>query len=137
MPSVFEATAGAALGVGSDQTGSVTQATNKATGVTLNKVAGVITMADAALAAAAEVSFTVTNSECTASDVVVVNHASAGTAGSYLVQANSIAAGSFAITVANVSAGSLGEAIVLNYHCLLYTSPSPRDRQKSRMPSSA
>ena len=25
----------------------------------------------------------------------------------------------------------------LNYTCLLYTSPSPRDRQKSRMPSSA
>ena len=24
-----------------------------------------------------------------------------------------------------------------NYTCLLYTSPSPRDRQKSRMPSSA
>ena len=23
------------------------------------------------------------------------------------------------------------------YYCLLYTSPSPRDRQKSRMPSSA
>ena len=26
---------------------------------------------------------------------------------------------------------------VKNYICLLYTSPSPRDRQKSRMPSSA
>ena len=25
----------------------------------------------------------------------------------------------------------------LNEDCLLYTSPSPRDRQKSRMPSSA
>ena len=25
----------------------------------------------------------------------------------------------------------------LDYDCLLYTSPSPRDRQKSRMPSSA
>ena len=25
----------------------------------------------------------------------------------------------------------------LSYDCLLYTSPSPRDRQKSRMPSSA
>ena len=25
----------------------------------------------------------------------------------------------------------------LNKFCLLYTSPSPRDRQKSRMPSSA
>ena len=27
--------------------------------------------------------------------------------------------------------------LTLLYHCLLYTSPSPRDRQKSRMPSSA
>ena len=27
--------------------------------------------------------------------------------------------------------------IILNGTCLLYTSPSPRDRQKSRMPSSA
>ena len=26
---------------------------------------------------------------------------------------------------------------VVSYSCLLYTSPSPRDRQKSRMPSSA
>ena len=26
---------------------------------------------------------------------------------------------------------------VMDNHCLLYTSPSPRDRQKSRMPSSA
>ena len=28
-------------------------------------------------------------------------------------------------------------ALALNTSCLLYTSPSPRDRQKSRMPSSA
>ena len=28
-----------------------------------------------------------------------------------------------------------GESVIIN--CLLYTSPSPRDRQKSRMPSSA
>ena len=27
--------------------------------------------------------------------------------------------------------------LALQCHCLLYTSPSPRDRQKSRMPSSA
>ena len=115
MPSVFEATAGAALGVGADQTGSVTQATSKATGVTLNKTAGVITMDDAQLNAGVEVSFTVTNSEVTASDAVLINHASGGTAGSYLAQANSIAAGSFAITVTNASAGNLSEAIVLNY----------------------
>ena len=30
-----------------------------------------------------------------------------------------------------------GETYTVSYACLLYTSPSPRDRQKSRMPSSA
>ena len=33
---------------------------------------------------------------------------------------------------------SLGNILIASGHpCLLYTSPSPRDRQKSRMPSSA
>ena len=32
---------------------------------------------------------------------------------------------------------SAGYFIANNNTCLLYTSPSPRDRQKSRMPSSA
>ena len=31
----------------------------------------------------------------------------------------------------------LNKSTFNNYVCLLYTSPSPRDRQKSRMPSSA
>jgi hypothetical protein len=113
MASQFEVSAGKAIGYVSG--GAVTQGTSKSTGVTLNKACGQITMHDAALAAGAEVSFTVTNSEVAASDIVLVNHSSAGTAGSYLVQANSIAAGSFAITVSNASAGSLGEAIVLTY----------------------
>ena len=30
-----------------------------------------------------------------------------------------------------------GKTTILRMICLLYTSPSPRDRQKSRMPSSA
>ena len=34
------------------------------------------------------------------------------------------------------AAASLGE-LGYNVNCLLYTSPSPRDRQKTRMPSSA
>ena len=33
--------------------------------------------------------------------------------------------------------GTVELTIALHYVCLLYTSPSPRDRQKSRMPSSA
>jgi len=116
MASQFEATAGKLIGPTSG--GTVTQATDKSTGVTLNKACGAITMNNAALAAGAEVSFTVTCSEVAATDIVLVNHSSAGTAGSYLVQANTIAAGSFAITVSNVSAGSLGEAIVLNFVAL-------------------
>ena len=67
---------------------------------------------------AAEVSFTVTNSKVAATDVVVACHGSAGTAGAYIVSANSIAAGSFKITVSNVSGGSLSEAIVINFVAL-------------------
>jgi hypothetical protein len=95
--------------------GAVTQATSKSTGVTLDKLCGQITMNSASLSAAVEVTFTVTNSTIGSTDCVIVNHASAGTAGAYAVFANSIANGSFAITVSNLSAGSLSEAIVLNF----------------------
>ena len=116
MASIFEATAGTLIGPTTG--GTVTQATSKATGVTLNAASGQITLDDAALAAAVEVTFVVTNSEISATDVVVVNHSSAGTAGAYLAQATNIAAGSFKITVANLSSGSLGEAIVLSFVAL-------------------
>ena len=116
MSSLFDVTAGSLIGPTTG--GTVTQATNKSTGVTLNTESGQITMNDAALAAAAEVSFTVTNSKVAATDVVVACHGSAGTAGAYIVSANSIAAGSFKITVSNVSGGSLSEAIVINFVAL-------------------
>ena len=98
--------------------GTVTQASNKSTGVTLNTESGQITMNNAQLDAGTEVTFTVTNSKIAATDVVVACHGSAGTAGSYLVNANAIAAGSFAVTVSNVSAGNLSEAIVINFVAL-------------------
>ena len=116
MASIFEIGAGSLIGP--TDGGTVTQATNKSTGVTLNTESGQITMNNAALADAAEVSFTVTNSKIAATDVVVVNHGSAGTAGAYIVSANAIAAGSFAITVSNVSGGALSEAIVINFVAL-------------------
>ena len=43
-------------------------------------------------------------------------------------------------TLLNITAGFLRPTsgiITLNNSCLLYTSPSPRDRTRSRMPSSA
>ena len=36
-----------------------------------------------------------------------------------------------------IVAGFGSENLALSYNCLLYTSPSPRDRTRSRMPSSA
>lgn len=112
---ITSSSATAGLGYATGAGGTVTQATSKSTGVTLNKVCGEITMNNAALGQASEVSFTVTNSACAANDVVIVNHASAGTAGAYTVHAHSIAAGSFGIMVGNMSGGSLSEAIVLKF----------------------
>jgi hypothetical protein len=99
------------LGLG----GSVSQAGNKGTAVTLNKQYGRITMVNSALAAAAEISFTVNNSTVSATDVVIVNMQSVGTAAAYLISVGAVSNGSFVITVSNASAGSLSQAIVLNF----------------------
>jgi hypothetical protein len=95
-------------------TGTITQATNKATAVTLNGPSGRITLNGAALAADTTVSFTLTNSSITANDVLILNHLSAGTAGSYLLNAQA-AAGSASINVRNITSGSLSEAIVIGF----------------------
>lgn len=104
-----------AVGYSTGTGGAVTQITSKATGVTLNKRCGQITLNNAALAAAAEVSFTFTNSVIAATDVVYVCISSGATAGAYNVQVDAVAAGSCRISVGNMNAGSLGEAIVLNF----------------------
>ena len=103
------------IGYAAGAGGAVTQATSKSTAVTLNRLTGQVTMNNASLAAAAEVSFTVNNTLVGANDVVVVNHSSAGTAGSYLLSIGAVAAGSFSVTVSNASAGSLSEAIVIGF----------------------
>ncbi len=94
--------------------GVVTQLTNKANGMTLSKSTGQITLNAAALAASTTVSFTLTNTVIEANDILIMNHISAGTAGSYLLNAQS-AAGSASINVRNISAGSLSEAIVIAF----------------------
>jgi hypothetical protein len=104
-----------AVGYSTGTGGAVTQITSKATGVTLNKRCGQITMNNASLNAAAEVSFTLTNSVITATDVVMICIGSGATAGAYNVQCDAVAAGSCRISIGNMSSGSLGEAIVLNF----------------------
>ena len=94
--------------------GTVTQATSKSTGVTLSKKCGQITMNAAALAADTTVTFTLTNTEVVATDIIILNHVSGGTAGSYLLNAQA-GSGSASINVRNITSGSLSEAIVIGF----------------------
>jgi hypothetical protein len=102
------------FGYGTGAGGTVTQATNKSTGVTLNTRCGQITMNAANLATGTAVSFTLTNSSVAATDLLVINHVSGGTTGAYLFGARA-AAGSATITVRNVTAGDLAEALVVGF----------------------
>jgi len=107
---------GAKFGYGTGVGGTVTQATSKATGVTLNKVCGAITMNAESLAGGAEAAFTLTNSEIAVDDVVVVNIKSGPAANtSYMIGIATVAAGSCDIVLTNLTAGALAETIVLNF----------------------
>ena len=109
------------IGYGAAGQGTVTQATSKSTGVTLNKSAGQITMNGAALAGATAVSFTLTNSTISAKDVIILTIGSGATATAYTAYVSSMAAGSAVITLRNLTAStSYSEAVVINYaiiHC--------------------
>jgi len=88
---------------------------SKTYGVTLNKPSGQITTPASALGAAAETSFTLTNSTIAATDVVYVCIASGATAGAYNVQVDAVAAGSCQVSISNLSAGTLSQALVSNF----------------------
>ena len=95
--------------------GSITQSgTAKSEPVILSSKCGQITMNSAALAANTTVSFTLTNTTIAATDLLVLNHVSGGTAGAYLLNAQ-CAAGSASINVRNVTSGSLSEAIIIGF----------------------
>lgn len=98
--------------------GTVTQTTNRTTGVTINALSGSITTDTTSLAAEASAAFTVTNSAVAIGDVVVVSQRSGANGGATDVYVSTVAAGSFAITVMNnnVAAGTAETgAIVINF----------------------
>ena len=109
------------LGYTAEAQGTVTQATDKSTAVTLNKSAGRITMNNASLATATNATFTLNNSLISANDTVILTISGGqATAGPYNAFANSLSAGSVSITLRNISGGTLSEAIVVNFaliHC--------------------
>ncbi len=102
------------IGYATGAQGTVTQATDKSTAVTLNKSSGQITMNGAALASVTNVTFTLNNSLLSAKDVLILNVTN-GTAGAYNCWVSSMGAGSATITLRNISGGSLSEAVVINY----------------------
>ena len=95
--------------------GTVTQATSKSTGVTLNKTMGKITMNAASLGAGASVTFTLTNSTISANDVVIASISGGGTAGAYWPYVSSQTTGSAVIGLYNGTGGALAEAVVINF----------------------
>lgn len=101
-----------AIGYGSGAGGTVTQATSKATAVTLNKPNGTITTAADALGAGAETSFAVNNTFCATGDGIVVNNSSSG---SYVVRAGRGAGGVFNVFIKNVTAGVLSESVIIDF----------------------
>jgi len=103
------------LGYAAGAQGTVTQATSKSTGVTLNKSAGRVTLNNEALASNTAASFTLTNSLISANDVIILNVSGGGTAGAYTTYVSSMTTGSAVITLRNMSAGSLSEAVIINY----------------------
>lgn len=103
---LLSSTATKGVGYETGAGGSVTQATNRTTGVTLNTVTGTITTNNASLAAEAAAEFTVTNSTVAATDTVVASIQSGSNGGNTDVIVSGVAAGSFNLKVANNNAAA-------------------------------
>ncbi|CAB4172723.1 hypothetical protein UFOVP1470_27 [uncultured Caudovirales phage] len=99
------------LGYGTGSGGTVTQATNRTTGVTLSKATGAITMFSAAGSTTAA-TFTVTNTVIGATDTVILSQKS-GT-NLYNLMVTAVAAGSFNITF-RTTGGTATDAPVINF----------------------
>jgi len=94
--------------------GTVIQATSRATGVTLSKLCGNITMFSAAVLTQATSSFVLTNTFIAATDTVIVYHISATNGGAWNFSVVP-AAGSCTIIVRNITAASITEATPLRF----------------------
>ena len=107
-------------------TGTVTQATNHATAVTLNKRAGVITLAAAALANATNAEFTVTNDKVQADSVILVTTQDENTTDNTCIIAtvHTIAAGSFIINVNHPDSVGSTSATASKIHFLVINNDS-------------
>lgn len=111
---ITSSSASGGIGYATGAGGTGSQSSAKTDGVTINRPTGRITMSNATLNANTTVTFTLTNSNIAANDLLVLNHVSGGTAGSYALNAQ-CAAGTATINVRNLTSSGLGEAIVIGF----------------------
>lgn len=108
----------AGIGYAAGDGSTVTQATSRTTGVTINALTGAITTNNTSLIAEASADFVVTNSKVAITDTVVVSIRSGVVGASTIVSVSAVADGSFSIRVHNGNgSGSAQEtgAIIINF----------------------
>ena len=112
---------GATKGIKHTNKGTVTQATDHTTGVTINSTSGKITLAAIALGAAANVEFTVTNSTVTTDSIILITVQDQNTTNNAQLTActHTIASGSFKISLFNPAATGATSATASKIHFLV------------------
>ena len=112
---------GAAEGIVHTNSGTVTQATDHTTGVTLNTTSGVITLAAVALAATTNAEFTVTNSTVQADSVILLTIQDENTTNNaqLAVATHTIAGGSFKISIVNPHSSGATSTTASKIHFLV------------------
>lgn len=114
-------TSAASLGYGTGSGGSVTQATSKGTGVTINKANGRITMNNAALGGGGTVVFLVSNSLVASTDTVVLNVNDGIRGDLYNAWVWYVIGGGFYVALKNIGDSSYSDAVVLNFSVIKAT----------------
>jgi len=111
----------AAKGLVHTGTGTVTQATDHTTGVTINATSGRITLAAVALAAATNAEFTVTNSTVTANSIIMLTVQDENTTNNAQLTAatHTIGSGSFKISLHNPAATGSTSTTASKIHFLV------------------
>jgi hypothetical protein len=104
---------GGVIGYATGAGGTVTQGTNRSTGVTINKGTGSITLFSTTTTAGQTTTFTVTNNTVVATDTVIVSQQSG--VGIYFVGVTNVTTNSFQISVFTPTSVGSAEAPVLNF----------------------
>ena len=101
--------------------GTVTQASNHTTGVTINATSGIITLAAAALANDTNAEFTVTNSKVESDSVILLTMQDENTTDNAQLSCavHTIADGSFKISIMHSDAGGATSATASKIHFLV------------------